>query len=128
MKKLLVLSFTIAGSLFLANHAMNQSSPSTNLGLLAFRMQNVWLIQAASRGDAKGVQIFIQLPGISVDFQDGKGRTALHYAAEKGLEGLAEALLNKGANRTITDSAGDTPLTLAEHNNHKDIVALLRPS
>jgi hypothetical protein len=105
---------------------MNQPSPSTNLGLLAFRMQNVWLVQAASRSEAKGAQIFLQLPGINVDFKDGNGRTALHYAAKKGLEGLAEALLNKGANRTITDAAGDTPLALAERNKHQDIVDLLR--
>ena len=44
----------------------------------------------------------------------GEGRTSLHVAAEHGHEGNVEVLVEAGANLTIRDHLGLTPLDLAE--------------
>lgn len=43
----------------------------------------------------------------------GPGRTALHHAASCGYEDCVELLLERGADGSIQDEAGDTPLHLA---------------
>jgi ankyrin repeat protein len=53
-----------------------------------------------------------------------KGRTALHYAASAGFREVMEILLNHGADFTIRDDQGETPLHLA-HRNKKIAAAKL---
>ena len=56
-------------------------------------------------GKLKGVD-----GGVSLDAQDGEGRTALHLAAAALDAPLATALLKAGASVGLVDSAGHTPL------------------
>jgi ankyrin repeat protein len=56
-------------------------------------------------GKLKGVD-----GSVSLDAQDGEGRTALHYAAAALDAPLATALLKAGASVGLVDSAGHTPL------------------
>ena len=65
----------------------------------------------------------------SIDFQNNKGLTALHYAAgydgkgnDNNQEDKVKLLLEKGANRTLMDNSGHTPLKLAMSKGHKKIV------
>ena len=53
------------------------------------------------------------------------GRTALWYAAWGGNAEVARLLLQAGADPTIPDEDGCTPLSLAREENHHDVVALL---
>ncbi|KFM25021.1 Putative ankyrin repeat protein [Auxenochlorella protothecoides] len=48
-----------------------------------------------------------------VNAKDETGRTALHHAASCGYEDCVELLLERGADGSIQDEAGDTPLHLA---------------
>jgi len=64
--------------------------------------------------------------GANVDAQDQVKRcTPLHMAARRGNVGVAEALLDCGANLEIRDSQGDTPLRRAVNCGKTEVVALL---
>ncbi len=52
-------------------------------------------------------------------------RTALHYAAENGAIKTVQLLLAYGADLAIKNKFGETALSLAQDNNHADIVSLL---
>ena len=106
MKKFLyslVLIFAVSSS-----YALN-----THVGVMLFRMKNVFLVQAAAQGNESVVLTLLSLPGTDPSTQDASGRTALHYATEKGLLALSQALLMSGTDPTIKDSAGETARSLA---------------
>ena len=81
------------------------------------------LMLAAERGH---IDILLHLinHGADVNKKDGRGRTALHYASERGDFKVAEALLSKGA---IDEKAWNqcTPLMLAAERGHIDILLYL---
>ena len=47
---------------------------------------------------------------------------ALHAASAKGLTNIAALLVAKGASLDLLDAQGSTPLRLAVHGGHTDIV------
>ena len=51
--------------------------------------------------------------------------TALHVAAQNGFLAISELLLASGAQASLTDNAGMTPLDYALDNNHHDVCQLL---
>ncbi|RPI58093.1 MAG: ankyrin repeat domain-containing protein, partial [Lysobacterales bacterium] len=51
--------------------------------------------------------------GAAVDALDGRGRTALHYAASVGYTDVAKRLVEHGASLLVTDADGVTPLDAA---------------
>lgn len=57
---------------------------------------------------------------------DQFGRTALHWAAERGDTALVKVLLDYGANFAAITPTGETALTLAEKNNRTDAVKALQ--
>ena len=93
--------------------------------ITVFRMKDKLLIQAAAQGKEKLALTLVAFPGIQLSAKDKMGKTALHYAAEKGLLELSRALLAHGADPKIVDSEGNTPATLAEKAGHKEIEKLL---
>jgi len=64
--------------------------------------------------------------GDDLNIQDEHGRTALHAAAEEGWIYYAEILLKRGAQVSIPDHEGDTPLDYAVFYEHKEMADLLR--
>jgi ankyrin repeat protein len=54
------------------------------------------------------------------------GATALHWAALRGHENVADLLIAQGADLKATNSAGETPLQVAERAGHLKVVGLLR--
>ncbi|KAE8379710.1 ankyrin [Aspergillus bertholletiae] len=52
--------------------------------------------------------------------------TALHEAALEGNKDVVAYLLERGANRNLQNVSGETPLTLAQTNGHRDVVELLQ--
>ena len=61
-----------------------------------------------------------------IDFQADEGSTALHFAASLGYQELVEVLLAAGADATITNKKGATPLARAQQKKHDAIVTLLK--
>ncbi len=51
--------------------------------------------------------------GAAVDATDARGNSALHMAVEARAHGTVEALLEAGADRTLRNREGRTPLELA---------------
>merc|ERR1712166_1239907 len=62
----------------------------------------------------------VDLNGIDED-----GRTALHNAAEKGLDKTIKILLKGGADPTILDGIGDTAIAIATSNGHEKVADML---
>ena len=55
--------------------------------------------------------------GADLDFQNRRGATPLHRAAQRGKRCIAPLLLAAGADPHVTDRAGKTPLDYAR-NKH----------
>lgn len=82
-----------------------------------------------SRGD-KGehpekIQLLLDY-GAPVDRLGPKGRSALHYAAAAGFLKVMTLLLDHGADASLRDASGATPLDLARQNKKGEAVALLK--
>ncbi|KAI9770214.1 MAG: hypothetical protein M1839_003242 [Geoglossum umbratile] len=63
--------------------------------------------------------------GADVAAKDGRGQTALHWAAAKGHEVVARLLLQKDADIEEKDMSGQTALHEAAEKGHKAVVQLL---
>ena len=69
------------------------------------------LAKAARQNDLKLLHKLIELGrDVDVDEEDINGQTALHHAAEEGNTEAVVALLLAGADRTVQDQFGETPL------------------
>lgn len=68
-------------------------------------------IDAASRGDLKGIQTWLDEGG-QINSRGPADRTALHAAAVQGHAKAVEFLLSKSADPNLADEGGDTPLCL----------------
>lgn len=101
------------------------SGSSASTGLLLFRMKDRLPGYFARIGEERSAIIMAQLPGIDVDFQDTRGKTALHYAAQNGYPELAGVLLSQEADYTIKDSVGDTALMIARKNGQGVVESLI---
>ena len=53
------------------------------------------------------------------------GKTALHYAAEKGHVAVVKILLRDGADKNGKDEKGRTPLSHAAENGHALVTEIL---
>ncbi len=94
--------------------------------------QGTPLTWAAARGRAAAVWLLLSLgasPSAVGTFggpRHGVGTTALHHAAEGGHLEVIEALLDAGADPTVTDELyGGTPANWAGHGGHEDARRLL---
>lgn len=63
--------------------------------------------------------------GCSIDLPGEDGYTALHLAAEAGLEKIIKLLLERGANVNAQTLSKDTPLTLSLVRMRMDVTRLL---
>jgi ankyrin repeat protein len=77
-------------------------------------------LEVAQRLLSKGANINAQtLP-------DSLSRTSLMQAALRGRPDVVKFLIDKGADPNITDSNGQTALSLAEQRNNQQVIAILR--
>jgi ankyrin repeat protein len=67
----------------------------------------VRLMYSANEGDVDGIREVLE-SGVSVNFRDVDGRTALHIAACQGLTHVVQLLLEKGADVDPKDQWGST--------------------
>lgn len=95
---------------------------------LANAKDNQWtpLHYAAEGGHAEVAELLIT-KGADVNARATMdGRTALHWAAFYGHIAVAEVLVTRGADANAKDDEGDTPLQIAQLNEHMDLANLLR--
>lgn len=80
---------------------------------------------AAMRGDVEAVRSLLR-EGADANAAQGDGMTALHWAAERGDEALAQLLVYAGANVAPVTRIGQyTPLHLAAKGGHGNVVEAL---
>ncbi|MCB9593152.1 MAG: ankyrin repeat domain-containing protein [Sandaracinaceae bacterium] len=84
------------------------------------------LFRAAHSFDAEGVDAQLAATPSLVDRRDARGRSALHEVCTYGDLATAKVLLARGADRTLVDANGETPLDRAERHRKRRLVALLR--
>lgn len=80
--------------------------------------------KAAAKSDTKCIQACLKA-GTPVDSAEGNGWTALHAAAFSGQEEAVKLLLESGADATLKDKNGKTPLDLANAKKHLAVAKIL---
>jgi ankyrin repeat protein len=83
------------------------------------------LFHCVSDNDVKALKTLIAR-GANVNAVDGRGRTALWWAAEEGRVECATALIDAKADVDKGDKYGNTPLHLASNNGHAESVRVRR--
>lgn len=83
------------------------------------------LLDAINRGDIEKVRALLQDDPELVNVKDDHGRTPLFSASMRGHKGIAQLLINNGADVHARDAYGDAPLYHAISAGHREIVELL---
>ncbi|WP_158706848.1 ankyrin repeat domain-containing protein [Candidatus Phycorickettsia trachydisci] len=82
---------------------------------------------AATRGHEDVIEFLLSQPNININPRDDQGQTALHLAAEKGYLNVIKLLMNAGAQASIPNHKGETPVDWlkfwATTENKLDIVS-----
>jgi ankyrin repeat protein len=73
--------------------------------------------------DALDVIALLLDAGAPIDAADNRGRTALMTAAEQGHAAVVDALLRRGADRTLKDKAGKRALDLTAHARVRELLS-----
>jgi len=87
--------------------------------------KNTALHLAAQNGWSEIARILLSAKKINVDFKDLHANTALHLAAQNGQLGVAEHLIEAGANLNTPNAHGLIPLHLAAQNDHMAMTKIL---
>lgn len=95
--------------------------PGSNLQKLEFGT----IPDAASRGDIHEVERLVRIGHGTADDVDGKGNTALIYAAMHGDAAMAKFLIDHGATVEYRDKLGNTPMHMAAEHGGIDVIRLL---
>jgi uncharacterized membrane protein YgcG len=92
----------------------------------ALWMNRTALILATQHSHTGVVGALLRVPACDVDHRDHWSTTALWWACKRGQHDIAKMLLEAGADHTITDRDGLTPLQTAEAHQRTSCVELLR--
>ena len=80
---------------------------------------------AAQNGWSEIARILLSAKKINIDFKDLHANTALHLAAQNGQLGVAEHLIEAGANLNTPNAHKLIPLHLAAQNDHMAMTKIL---
>lgn len=78
---------------------------------------------ASDRGDLDILKFLIEDCSADINFQDGTGQTALHYAVSCSHEEVCQYLVGKGAKINIQDEDGTTALEMCSDEKLKSILS-----
>ncbi|RLO06746.1 hypothetical protein DYB28_000864, partial [Aphanomyces astaci] len=85
------------------------------------------LHEAILGGHALMIQLLVdQSPKASLNYQDARGATALHYASKKGDRGAVRSLLHAEADVAVLDKKNQTAWRVAMSNGHEAIAGDIR--
>jgi ankyrin repeat protein len=85
------------------------------------------LLDAAKKGDADRVEkLATEVPAMINQADPEFGATPLHWAALRGHADVVKVLISYGADLTVTNKDGETPLRVARRANRTQVVELLR--
>lgn len=89
---------------------------------------NGTLLQVAARkGSVEIASYLLDKNPKLLEQRDRDGNTALHTAAESGYPDLVAFLIEKGLDANAKNFSNRSPLSLAQKNNHLEVVDLLKP-
>lgn len=77
-------------------------------------------------GHANVAELLLTKTALPIDFQGRTGNTALMFAAQWGQQASVDYLLKTGADVSVVNAQGDTALSLALKNGHRNVALLLR--
>lgn len=80
---------------------------------------------AAYAGNKDVIEALVKKSSASINAQDNTGTTALHLAAQQKQAYVCKALLDLGADPTLQDKSGATPVLVATHTNAGAVLAEL---
>lgn len=89
--------------------------------------ENTLVAEAAKRGDIEAIRFAIRKLGASPDTSCDcpAHRTPLHYAASRGNAAATRVLLELGANPSLINTYGETPLDIAKKKQQTEVIELL---
>ena len=83
------------------------------------------LMRAVDIGRLEVARMLLDAPGVDLSAQQESGATALHIAAATGDDDIVQLLVERGADRSMTDSHGNTPAAIATASGHVKIAKYL---
>ena len=83
------------------------------------------LFMAAQKGHTEVVRFLVEEGKADVDKVNDNNQTPINVAADSGHLEVVQFLLGKGADCTIKDKWGDTPLASARAKGHAEVAAVL---
>lgn len=83
-------------------------------------------VQSIYSGTLPVVELIYRKGGLSVNQQSVEGNSALYFACFWGQYDIVDFLLKKGADFTVPNNRGETPLAIAKKQGYRDIVLLLQ--
>ena len=86
------------------------------------------LMSSAMEGHVEIGQVILDKSSGDVSLQDEFGNSALHYAVQGGHLKMAKMLMDYGANQSLKNEEGLTPLEVAEKEGFEKVRDLLRES
>jgi catalase (peroxidase I) len=81
--------------------------------------------KAAYFGHANVIEYLASLSTVNLNAQDSAGDTPLHDAARFGHKDIVTALIKAGADKTVANKIGKTPVEVAIDQDHDDVASLL---
>ena len=83
----------------------------------------LWI--SAAYGHLRVVQLLLRTKIVDVNTKSISGRPPIFWAAAEGNKNIVKLLLTAGADRTLEDIDGKTPLSVAKKNGHDKIAKML---
>jgi ankyrin repeat protein len=106
------------------NPALLESTPRLRY-LLDPCLLGDWPLAVAAAHGQLGVARLLAQRGADVTRAGHDGKTALHWAAERGHQEMVAFLLSRGARSILKDGHGNTPLMLGSEAGHMGVVRML---
>ncbi len=127
MKRLNLIKALLVALAFQSMQAMDLSKIDKSNVNKRLDLNRIALHLATIKGDLNSVISLLEL-NADVNALDDGGNTPLHYAAHFGHELIANALINKGANKTLLSNTGKTASDVAREQVSVNFANMLKPT